>query len=49
MQQLSKIFSQIKLCGGTASTSMLKNILSGKAVIRAGRGYDNMDHFDKSF
>ena len=34
---------------GTLGASMLGNILTGKGVVRTGRGYNNMDHLDKSF
>ena len=41
---------------GTLGTSMLGNMLTrkdaqraGKAVVRVGRGHNNMDHMDKLF
>ena len=34
---------------GTLGASMLVNMLTGKGVLRAGRGYDNIDCLDKTF
>ena len=34
---------------GTLGASVLGSMLPGKRVIRAGRGYNNMDHIDKPF
>ena len=33
---------------GTLGASVLGSMLPGKRVIRAGRGYNNMDHIDKT-
>ena len=33
----------------TLGASMLGNMLTGKAVIRAGRWYNNVDHMHKNF
>ena len=34
---------------GTLGASMLGKMLTGKGVMRGGRGYDNMGHVDKIF
>ena len=34
---------------GTVDDSMLGNVLTGKGVLRAGTGSNNMDHMDKRF
>ena len=41
---------------GTLGASMLENMLTGKGfmaaekgIVKAGRGYNNMDHMDKIF
>ena len=33
----------------TLGESMLGNMLTGKGVMNAGRGYNNMDYIDKIF
>ena len=45
-KQEGRFFSMIL---GTLGASILGNMLTGKGVLRAGRGYSNMDHIDKIF
>ena len=34
---------------GALAASISGNMLTGKSVVRAGRGYNNMDHMHKHF